>query len=234
MLGIAYRRRFNRSFWVKPVAWLFYGVFAVAAMWYAPRHIPVKLERFEPTLPAPQAMDAQAWWQHDWSTLPARRNEFDDDQRWPLDVQVAGPLAPLQAQLEARGWKRQEQAGWQQALLMLDKNTGADELPVLPATLDTRVEALLMVRQGAKPDERYVLRLWPAPAQLQPGNTPLWLGSAQTLRYERHFEWIGMWHPLRGVDPALNAVKDAVQDLPQREDVHSETGLPVLRLKTTP
>ncbi|KYK42717.1 bifunctional DedA family/phosphatase PAP2 family protein [Stenotrophomonas maltophilia] len=233
VLGIAYRRRFNRSFWVKPVAWLFYGVFAVAAMWYAPRNIPVKLERFEPTLPAPQAMDMQAWWQHDWATLPARRNEFDDDQRWPLDVQVAGPLAPLQAQLEARGWKRQEQAGWQQALLMLDKNTGADELPVLPATLDTRVEALLMVRQGAKPDERYVLRLWPAPAQLQAGNTPLWLGSAQTLRYERHFEWIGMWHPLRGVDPALNAVKDAVQNLPQREDVHSETGLPVLRLKTT-
>jgi len=154
VLGIAYRRRFNRSFWVKPVAWLFYGVFAVAAMWYAPRHIPVKLERFEPTLPAAQAMDMQAWWQHDWATLPARRNEFDDDQRWPLDVQVAGPLAPLQAQLEARGWKRQEQAGWQQALLMLDKNTGADELPVLPATLDTRVEALLMVRQGAKPDER--------------------------------------------------------------------------------
>jgi hypothetical protein len=178
-------------------------------------------------------MDTQAWWQHDWATLPARRNEFDDDQRWPLDVQVAGPLAPLQAQLEARGWKRQEQAGWQQALLMLDKNTGADELPVLPATLETRVEALLMVRPGTHRDERYVLRLWPAPAQLQPGNTPLWLGSAQTLRYERHFEWIGMWHPLRGVDPALNAVKDAVQDLPQREDVHSETGLPVLRLKTT-
>ncbi|HEL3780220.1 TPA: VTT domain-containing protein [Stenotrophomonas maltophilia] len=233
VLGIAYRRRFNRSFWVKPVAWLFYGVFALAAMWYAPRHIPVKLERFEPTLPAPQAMDMQAWWQHDWSTLPARRNEFDDDQRWPLDVQVAGPLAPLQAQLEARGWKRQEQAGWQEALLMLDKNTGADQLPVLPATLETRVEALLMVRQGAQPDERYVLRLWPAPAQLQPGDTPLWLGSAQTLRYERHFEWIGMWHPLRGVDPAMNAVKEAVQGLPQREDVHGETGLPVLRLKTT-
>ena len=38
--------------------------------------------------------------------------------------------------------------------------------------------------------------------------------------------------PLRGVDPALNAVKEAVQELPQREDVHSETGLPVLRLKT--
>ena len=233
VLGVAYRRRFNRSFWVKPVTWLFYGVFVLAGLWYAPRNVPAKLAKFEPVAEAPRMMEADYWWQDGWRELPSRRNEFDDDQRWPLDVQVAGPLAPLQAQLEARGWKRQEQAGWQQALLMLDKNTGADELPVLPATLDTRVEALLMVRQGAQPDERYVLRLWPAPAQLQPGNTPLWLGSAQTLRYERHFEWIGMWHPLRGVDPALNAVKEAVQDLPQREDVHSETGLPVLRLKTT-
>ena len=182
-------------------------------------------------MPAPLAMDAQAWWQHDWAKLPARRNEFDDDQRWPLDVQVAGPLAQLQAQLEALGWQVQAQAGWQEALLMLDKNTGADELPVLPATLDTRVEALLMVRQGAQADERYVLRLWQAPAQLQPGNTPLWLGSAQTLRYERHFKWIGMWHPVRGVDPALNAVKEAVQALPQQEAVHPDTGLPVMRLQ---
>jgi len=41
-----------------------------------------------------------------------------------------------------------------------------------------------------------------------------------------------MWHPVRGIDPALNAVKEAVQSLPQREDVQPETGLPVLRLKT--
>ncbi len=38
VLGIAYRRRFNRSFWVKPVAWLFYGVFAVAAMVRTAQH----------------------------------------------------------------------------------------------------------------------------------------------------------------------------------------------------
>ncbi|KAF1014656.1 MAG: Phosphatidylglycerophosphatase B [Stenotrophomonas maltophilia] len=232
VLGIAYRRRFNRSFWVKPAAWLFYGVFALAAMWYAPRNIAVKLERFEPAQAAPVAMDAQGWWATQWAQLPARRNEFDDDQRWPLDVQVAGPLAPLQAQLEAHGWTVQPQAGWQDVLLMLDKDTGPADLPVLPATLDTRVEALLMVRPGATPDERYVLRLWPAPATLQPGAVPLWLGSAQTLRHQRHFSWIGMWHRMSGVDPALNALKAAVQGLPQAEAVQPETGLPVLRLKT--
>ncbi|RZA28574.1 MAG: hypothetical protein EOP92_39195, partial [Lysobacteraceae bacterium] len=43
----------------------------------------------------------EAWWQQDWERQPARRNEFDDEQRWPLDVQIGGPLAPLRAQLEA-------------------------------------------------------------------------------------------------------------------------------------
>ncbi|MCF7752285.1 bifunctional DedA family/phosphatase PAP2 family protein [Bacillus subtilis subsp. subtilis] len=232
VLGIAYRRRFNRSFWVKPVAWLFYGVFALAALWYAPRNIPVKLARFEPAQPTPVDMAAAAWWKDDWQQLPARRNEFDDDQRWPLDVQVAGPLAPLQRRLESQGWRVQAQAGWEQALLMLDKSATPDEVPVLPATLDTQVESLLMLRAGNAPNEIFALRLWPAPARLQPGDQPLWLGSAQTLHYQQHFHLIGMWRPMRGIDPSLKAVRDALDGLPQQVDTHPETQMPVLRVKT--
>lgn len=232
VLGIAYRRRFNRSFWVKPVAWLFYGVFALAALWYAPRNIPLKLARFEPAQPAPVDLAATAWWQDDWQQLPARRNEFDDDQRWPLDVQVAGPLAPLQKRLESQGWRVQPQAGWEQALLMLDKSATPVEVPVLPATLDTQVESLLMLRAGNAPNEIFALRLWPAPARLQPGDQPLWLGSAQTLHYQQHFHLIGMWRPMRGIDPSLKAVRDALDGLPQQVQTHPETQMPVLRVKT--
>lgn len=232
VLGIAYRRRFNRSFWVKPVSWLFYGTFAAAALWYAPRNIPVKLERFEPAEPAPVTLTAQAWWDGGWRDQPARRNEFDDDQRWPLDVQVAGPLAPLRERLEAQGWDVQAQAGWEQALLMLDKSAAPEEVPVLPATLDTKVESLLMIRAGNAPEEIYALRLWPAQAVLMPGQQPLWLGSAQTLRYEQHFSLIGMWHPMRGIDPSLNAVREAVDGLPHAVEQHPESKTPVLRVRT--
>ncbi len=235
VLGIAYRRRFNRSFWVKPVAWLFYGTFAVAALWYAPRNIPVKLARFEPAQPTPAPLDAQAWWATEWQHLPSRRNEFDDDQRWPLDVQVAGPLAPLQRRLESQGWRVQPQAGWEQALLMLDKSGDKDTVPVLPATLDTQVESLLMLRAGNAPNEIFALRLWPAPARLSaPVDEPLWLGSAQTLHYQRHFNLIGMWRPMRGIDPSLNAVRQALDGLPQQVDTHPETEMPVLRVRMPP
>jgi len=234
VLGIAYRRRFNRSFWVKPVTWLFYGVFLLAGFWYAPRNVAAKLAKFEPAAEAPRTMDMAVWWQDGWRELPARRNEFDDDQRWPLDVQVAGPLAPLQAQLERHGWRLQPQAGWQQALTMLDSKATPDQVPVLPATLDTHVESLLMLRRGARPDELHALRLWPAPVRLQPGHAPLWLGSAQTLRFQRHFKLFGLWLPLRGVDPALAAVTQSLDGMQTRTQAMPENGMQLLMIRSEP
>ena len=37
LIGIAYRRHSTRSFWMRPLAWMFYGGFALALGWYAPR-----------------------------------------------------------------------------------------------------------------------------------------------------------------------------------------------------
>ncbi len=231
ILGIAYRRRMVRSFWMKPIAWLFYGTFAAAALWHAPRNIEHMLAQFEtPLLATPITLDS--WWQDEWQSLPARRNEFDDDQRWPLDVQVAGPLAPLQAELEAAGWRVQEQAGWEQALHLLDNDLADREQPVLPATLDTRAEALLMLRDGEHPGELHALRLWRAPATLQPDDMPLWIGSAQTLRHKRLFDLLGLWLPVREADAALDVVREAVEPLPHATGQHPESGLPVLRIRS--
>jgi hypothetical protein len=114
---------------------------------------------------------------------------------------------------------------------MLDKSATPDEVPVLPATLDTQVESLLLLRPGNAPNEIFALRLWPAATQLQPGDQPLWLGSAQTLHYQ-HFHLMGMWRPMRGIDPSLKAVREALEGLPQEVDTHPETGMPVLRVRT--
>ncbi|WP_411833961.1 VTT domain-containing protein [Pseudoxanthomonas mexicana] len=233
ILGIAYRRRTVRSFWMKPLAWIFYGAFVAAGLWHAPRDVEAMLARFEHPLPV-RTMAAAQWWQQGWRELPARRNEFDDEQRWPLDVQVAGPLAPLRARLEQAGWQVQAQAGWEQALLMLDNDLPADALPVLPATLDTRAETLLMLRPGAHADERYALRLWRSTRQLQPGDEPVWIGSAQVLRHRRVFGLIGLWHPLREAREALEAVAADTAGFEHLAEPHPDSQLPVLRLRTLP
>lgn len=231
VLGIAYRRRMLRSFWITPISWLFYGAFAAAALWHAPRNVDKMLAQFEAPVPV-KLMAMDEWWQRDWQRLPARRNEFDDEQRWPLDVQVAGPLAPLQARLEAAGWRVQPQAGWKEALNLLDNDLPPTGQPVLPATLDTRAERLVMIRDGVQPGMRFVLRVWPANALLQPGETPLWIGSAQVLKHQQAVGLVGLWRPLREADAALLAVTAATQPLAHRIDAHPQSQLPVLRIRT--
>jgi membrane protein DedA with SNARE-associated domain len=232
VLGIAYRRRFNRSFWVKPVAWVFYGAFAAAALWYAPRNVEAKLAKFEPPPALPVLADLEDWWSHEWMLQPARRNEFDDELRWPLDVQVAGPLAPVRARLEAAGWRVQPQARWVQAISLFDTDGDPDRVPVLPATLGARTEALLMIRDLPGEHTRHVLRMWPTPVQLQPGDVPLWVGTAQTLHFHHELGLVVTWRPQRGADPALEQVIAPLHDLPHEVAPHPGSQLPVLRVLT--
>jgi len=232
VLGIAYRRRYNRSFWITPLAWIFYGSFAAAGLWYAPRNVEVKLAKFEPPAPPSVSAALDGWWERDWALQPARRNEFDDELRWPLDVQVAGPLAPLQTRLEADGWVVQPQARWEDALNLFDTDADPDNVPVLPATLDARTEVLLMVRDGDQDGVRYALRLWASPTRLQPGDAPLWVGTVQTLHYTHSLGLIGSWRPQRGADPALEQLLHSVEDLTHLVAPHPASHLPTLRLRT--
>lgn len=233
VLGIAYRRRFNRGFWITPVCWLFYGGFFAAALLYAPRNLEAKLGKFEPASPPAQQVPLSAWQQDGWRRMPAVRNEFDDDQRWPLDVQLAGDLEQIRQQLQADGWHAQPQAGWEQALHMLDSDSAASQVPVLPATLDTRVESLLMLKPSGA-DQLYALRLWRSDVVLQPGAQPLWLGTAQTLHFQRHWGLVGLWRPVPGPVPAIRAVEQALHSLQPAIENHPESGVPVLRAQLLP
>jgi hypothetical protein len=54
------------------------------------------------------------------------------------------------------------------------------------------------------------------------------VGSTQTLRYSRHFSLIGLWYPLRGVDPALSALRQALDPLPHRLEQRRRSQVPVI------
>lgn len=228
VLGLAYRRHVARSFWMRPIAILFYSTLAIAAAWHAPRAADPLLAKFAPAS-ATLVLDEQEWWARGWAALPALRDEHARHGRWPLDVQVAGPLEPLRRSLEARGWRVQPQADWQDTVRLLDDDTPAGEQAVLPATFEARAEALLMLREVG-PGEREVLRLWPAPATLGSGR-PLWIGASQRLVLTRPFGVFALWRPRAYAADEAAAVHHALAAFPHRIERHPQ-GVQVMRLRT--
>ncbi|HEU4813576.1 MAG TPA: VTT domain-containing protein [Xanthomonadaceae bacterium] len=229
VLGMAYRSHVTRSLWMRPLAIAFYGAFVLAALWHVPRQVDAVLAKFVP--PPPKALLNAPYWQGaGWSALPARREEPDAARGWPLDVQVAGPLAPVQARLEAHGWRAQSQADWTRTLRLLDEDQAPARQPVLPATLGGHAESLLMRRTGTRPGELHVLRLWPAPARMSDG-APLWIGSSQAMRFEHPLDAFGLWRPVAdGQAAAHAAVAEALGGYRTLVSAHPDSGLPVLRL----
>lgn len=231
VLGLAYRSHVTRSLWMRPLAAVFYGSFVLAALWHAPQRGQQMLAEFTPP-PSRVLLNAPYWREDGWSSLPAHRNEPDAARSWRLDVQVAGPLDPVRARLEEAGWRVQSQADWVATLGLLDDDIPTGAQPVLPATLGGHAEALLMLREGPRPQELLALRLWPAPARLS-DDAPLWIGSTQVLHATRPLGIFTLWQPL-GAENALahEAVHDALLGLEVLESAHPDSGLPVLRVDT--
>lgn len=230
VLGIAYRRHIGRSFWMRPLATVFYATFAAAALWHAPRAIDDVIAQFVPPPPT-RELTTEGWWQQGWRSLPAHRNERDPSRRWPLDLQIAGPLAPVRVRLEAAGWTVQPQATWTATLGLLDAKRSLANEPVLPATLDAEAEVLLMRIPGPSPDTLHVLRLWRAPALLDSGQ-PLWIGTTQTMRFVRPTPVFGLWMPQPDDGAAHARARAVLAGLQNAESPHADGDLPVLRLRT--
>jgi hypothetical protein len=181
-----------RSFWVRPIASLFFAAVLIAGLWHGNRSAAETLTRFDP--PAMRrAVAAEHWWNQAWMELPTRRNEFRDRNAWPLNLQYAGSLSSLRQRLERRGWTVAAAAGWDSLLRSLDKAADAETLPVLPAAHNGHGDALLMSRRVAGEDVREVLYLWPAPLRLTPGDVPVWQGTVARMRLERRLDLFSLW-----------------------------------------
>ena len=232
ILGIAYRSHVARSFWMRPLAALFYGSFVVAGLWHAPGAAERLLPMFE-AAESTVSLSSAEWWRSGWEGMPAQRNENDPRRRWPLDIQLAGPLEPLQAALEKAGWQAQPEADWAATLNLLDDDTPIGEQVVLPATLDAHAETLLMLHPGPTPHDRYALRLWRAPVTLDEG-MPLWLGTTQTLHLSKPLGAAVLWLPRPHDGQAHDLVIDALQTFDIEQGRHPHNGATVARLRQAP
>ncbi len=200
LIGIAYRSHSERSFWMRPLGWTFYGSFIVAACWYAPHSAPATLATFEPPPPT-QVLDRMHW-----------RAQGVSDPRQRFDIEVAGNIDLLKTRLQSNGWQVQPAADWVDALRLLDDDVAPAQRPVLPLALDAHPERLLLRRMNAANPERIeVLRVWPAPARLADGDT-LWVARYDVMQLRRRLRLLTLWQPeppTNGLPADLQAMDDA-------------------------
>jgi membrane protein DedA with SNARE-associated domain/membrane-associated phospholipid phosphatase len=229
LLGIAYRRRTKRSFWVRPVSLLFFGVLGLAALWHGNRAMSTTLERYQP----PRVVVVHAaheWWNDGFRELPSTRNQRSGDSAQPLNLQYAGTLDTLREALLATGWQEETPGGWLDLALALNPASDPDTTPFLPSIHQGYAEALVMARPADAEGRRLVLRLWPSPVQLEPGAVPVWQGVVAAHALEGHAGLFHLWRyrPPYGVAPATFATDLAAAGMEQRID--AETGILLVRI----
>ena len=230
VLGLAYRRRATRSFWMRPLAILFYASVAGFGLWHGTRGADDTLARFAP----PQVrtpIATEQWWDGDWMRLPARRNEFITERAWPLNLQYAGDIDALRERLAAAGWQPGPQANLETLLAILDKGATPETLPVLPASHNGHGDALLMSHPGPTPDTRLVLHLWFAPLALDADAMPVWQGTVALLHFGQELSLFQVWRVQHDSPAGLDALEQALPALPRKRVQRAEEPGAILLLR---
>ncbi len=188
IIGIAYRRRSRRSFWVVPPAVLFFGTAAAMAV-----------VTFTPGDPARAAVastpvkqiSAERWWRQGWTEAAQPR----------LNVQFAGDLERLKQRLLEAGWEQPPEADWQTALEMLQPAPTPRTLPVLPADFQNRRErAVLQWWRPEDPSSQWVLRLWDTGVELDDGRA-LMVGELARHELRRLLYFFQYWRKPERAEP---------------------------------
>lgn len=114
-----------------------------------------------PTDPTPRlVLEFDAWREGGWATLQAEQAPLLGKGSNPLVFQWVGSRDALAADLAGAGWQRPTPWSARAALDWLMPGYAAMDLPVLPHLYRGTPERMILVHEGASPDQRLVLRVW--------------------------------------------------------------------------
>lgn len=191
LLGLAYRRRVRRSFWMVPPAVAFYLSIAAALclqVYLAPDSADSP-QKNEP----PELIDHAAWWNRTWQDLPGRRSRLGPGSKVHLNVQFSGDPAALTDALKDSGWEPPVTIDLTSILQYLRPQPEGPELPILPGTFRGRGEKLVLTRFEDDKNTMVALRLWESGQQISDSGSPLLIGSLGRYRVETDLFFFSHW-----------------------------------------
>lgn len=160
-------------------------VLSLAGAWHVSTRLGNDLNRYAVREPV-NDMSREAWWTDGWQELPAYRLDLEGEYEQLLNIQWADDLTEIRKTLVAHGWHAPVPLNLHTALRYLLPDPTLADLPLLPQLHDGRYESLLMVRESAIADGKMlILHLWSTEIRLEPGQTPVWIGTLAWLGLER-------------------------------------------------
>jgi len=210
ILGIAYRRRIRRPYWMAPpTAIFFFGIFVASTLYGINRELPDQLKSH---LHIQQRIEQSIWHQQGINGLePQQSFLWATLNQSNHNLEIAGTLQSIEHQLVASGWESSEKLNWSFIFQMLQPNPSQDSLALLPASYRGQREALLMRKTNSSNEQTFwVLRIWPSHISLKDG-TPLWVGRVGIAQQAKVLYFFSYWQG--GIAKGVELIQ-VTKDLP--------------------
>jgi membrane-associated phospholipid phosphatase len=160
-------------------------VLLAVGIWHINTHLGKDLRRYAIRKPV-QLMGQKDWRMSGWQQLPAHRIDLGGEYEQPLNIQWAGNLAGIRKLLSDHGWQAPIPLTLRNALRYLMPSPTLADMPLLPQLHNGRYESLLMIRKTNLANGNWlVLHLWSTQVRLEPGQTPIWIGTLARLDLKR-------------------------------------------------
>jgi len=181
---------------------------------------------FEPLPPRElKLLSTETWAGQDYMNLRRQREDITGRLRQPFNLQWAGDLEDIRAELLASGWQPSARLRLPDVLRWLAPSRPIAELPVLPHVHAGRHQALIL-RRPLDDNQQYLVRLWPTAYGTHDG-ARIWVGYV-TLQEARSLYRV-LRYPVE-VDSRV-PLRDLLGDLPQTRVLGTGS---VWRLKSGP
>lgn len=173
LLGLGYRRHRPVQVGALMTAVPVLATLMLTTALFTPRGEPPPVSVDADAITGPMA--AEEWRETGYRHLPALRSDISGRPKQPLNLQWAGRLEDIAAELQAQGWRPPPPLASESMLRWLSDRTPIEELPVLPH-IHAGDRQRLLLRQDIDAGRQRLLRLWPTGVHLEDG-TPIWIGN---------------------------------------------------------